>query len=173
MKNLICRLLAFGCWAACIVAPLLALYLLWDLPLLMKLIREGGSQSAKIHWETVVHWQEVTVWAIAAVNLAITLLALYFLRPVLLQFAEGEFFNLANSVNLRRFSWVMVFQGLLRPMGLTTLVLSWNHPPGQRMLSLGFSGGAIGFLGLGFLLLMISDLLVRGAELERENAQFV
>ena len=76
MKNLVCRLLAFGCWASCIVGPLLALYLLWDLPLLMRLLREGSSQSLKIHWETVVHWQEQTVWAIMAVNLAITLLAL-------------------------------------------------------------------------------------------------
>lgn len=173
MKKSVCRLLAFACWAACIIGPLLALYLLWDLPLLMKLIREGSAQSMKIRWETVVHWQEVTVWAIATVNLGITLLALAFLRPVLLQFAEGAFFNWTNSVNLRRFSWVMVIQGLLRPMGLTTLVLSWNHPPGQRMLSLGFSGDAIGFLSLGFLLLMVSDLLVRGAELEQENAQFV
>lgn len=172
MKSWLCRLLAFGCWAACLIGPLLALYLLWDLPLFIRLIQES-RELKDIHLETVVHWQWLAVWGIMALNLAITLLALYFLRPLFLQFAQGEFFNYSNSLHLRRFSLVLLLQGLLQPLGLSTLVLSWNHPEGQRLVSLNFSGQEIRFLALGFLFWMISDLLVKGAELERENGQFV
>lgn len=172
MKNRICSLLAFGCWAACIIGPLVALYLLWDLPLLMDLLKDG-HQVSQIQWETVVNWQRQAVWTVLALNLVLTLLSLYFLRPVLLQFARDEYFNYTNSLYLKRFSWVLVIQGILHPLGFVTLLLSWNHPPGQRLLSLSFSGEEIRFLALGFLFLLVSDLLVKGAELELENAQFV
>jgi hypothetical protein len=172
MKQKICKLLAFGCWAACLIGPLLALYLLWDLPLLMKLLKDS-PEVRQIQWGTVVYWQKLAVWGVMSFNLAITLLALYFLRPVLLQFAQGAFFNYANSLNLRRFSWVLVFQGILHPLGFITLLLSWNHPAGQRLVSLSFSGEEIRFLALGFLFLLVSDLLVKGAELELENGQFI
>lgn len=172
MKKALCHLLAFGCLLVWVLGPLLLIYLLWDLPLLIKLFKANNSQH-NIQWETVLHWQWLGIWGFMVFQLGLTLLTVYFLRPVLLQFAQGAFFNYSNSLNLRRFSLVLLIQGLIHPLGIATLLLSWNHPPGQRLLSLSFSGAEIRFISLGFLFWLVSDALVKGAELAQENEQFV
>ncbi|MBU2985477.1 hypothetical protein KO528_08940 [Saccharophagus degradans] len=81
-------------------------------------------------------------------------IGLYFLRRAFSNFAKGELFTLSNSRDLKLFSIFLFIQTLAKPLhfSLTSILLSMNHPAGQKMLSVSLGSGEIKVFSLAMIL---------------------
>lgn len=129
----------------------------------------------EVQWQTVQTWQLHSIWWLSWSGVLVLCACLYTLKPVLKQFGDRQFFNGENSLALRRLSRLLFLQALLHPVlvSAASLLLSWNHPPGQRLLSVSFSSQTFQLMLMSGLMLMVSELLVEGCGLAEENQQFV
>jgi hypothetical protein len=166
-------LIAWGCLAILIVVPLSALFFLVNIDAFADLTKR--SLELPIQWQTVNELQWYGFWLLSVFYLAIGLGGFYFLRRAFVNFAKGELFNLNNSRHLRLFSIFLFVQALAKPLhfALSSMLLSWNHPPGEKMLSVSLGSGEIEVLSLAMILWVMSDLLVKASKLDKENKQFI
>ncbi len=167
------RIIAFGCIAIIIVAPIIALYFLINIDQFAEITR--NNLALPIQWQTVSDMQWYSLWLLTALYAAIGLTGLYFLRRAFFNFAKGQLFNYSNSHDLRLFAILLFVQALAKIMYLTisSVLLSINHPAGQKIVSVSFGSDEIKVIALGMILWVVSDLLVRGSKLENENKQFI
>jgi len=165
--------IAHVCTLALLVFPLGALYLLVDIGAFARLSQ--AELPIPIIWQSVGSAQWYGFWVLTALYLAPGLIGLFYLRRAFANFANGEFFNSANSRDLKQFSVFLFIQALAKPLhfSIATLLLSMNHPPGQKMLSVSLGTNELKVIVLAMILWVISELLLKGAELERENKQFI
>ncbi|MEM6302363.1 MAG: hypothetical protein AAF749_11540 [Pseudomonadota bacterium] len=173
MTQHLARIVSLLCTVWLIVAPVGALYLLLDHAAFTTMVR--AEQQLPVQWHTVGTSQLYVVWLLAVIDVGLGTLGILFLRRAFQSFARGEWFDESNSRDLRRYAALLVAQALARPIvgALTSVVLSLNHPPGERMLSLTFGSNELWYLLAGFVTWVLADLLVRGASADRENRQFV
>ena len=166
-------LIAWSCTALLVVVPLGALYFLVSIHDFAALARR--NIGLPIDWGTVVDWQWYALWSVTSLYLTIGLIGLYFLRRPFANFARGELFNLANSRDLRRFSILLLVQALAKPLhfALSSLLLSANHGPGEKMLSISVGSGEVRMIALALIFWIVSNLLIEGGNLQAENRQFV
>lgn len=166
-------LIAWGCTALLIVVPLAALYFLLSIQDFAALTRR--SFGLPVEWDTVVGWQWYAVWGVTFLYLTIGLVGLYFLRRPFANFARGELFNFANSRDLRRFSILLLVQALVKPLhfALSSVLLSANHGPGAKMLSISVGSSEVRMVALALVFWIVSNLLIEGGNLQAENRQFV
>lgn len=167
------QLIAWGCLAVLVIAPVAALYFLINIDAFATLARR--TLELPIQWQTVESWQWYSLWVSTSLHLAVGLGGLYFLRRAFENFAKGELFNRNNSRNLRLFAIFLFAQALATPvhLGLSSVLLSLNHPTGQKLLSVTLGSGEIKVITLAMILWVMSDLLIKGTQIERENKQFV
>jgi len=166
-------LISWGCLAIILFATTAMIWLLFNINGLANLAK--SNISLPIVWSTVEQWQWYVLWVITLLNVLIGLVGLYFLHRAFAKIAKGELFNLMNSKNIKRFSVLLFVQVLAKPLyySLSSVVLSWNHGPGEKMLSVTFGSQEIVTLGLAMILWVISDLLILGNKLQSENQQFI
>lgn len=166
-------LIAIGCMAMLILTPVAALYLLIDIELFSSLAR--NNLNLPIQWQTVSDTQWYGLWLLTLIYIVIGLAGLYFLRRAFSNFAKGQLFNHNNSRDLRLFAILLFVQALAKPLHFTlaSLLLSINHPAGQKVLSVSLGSGEIKVIALAMILWVMSDLLIRGSQLENENSQFI
>lgn len=166
-------LIAWGCTAILVLAPIIALFFLLDVDAFATLAQR--TLGLPIQWQSVTSMQWYGLWLLTALYLAIGLGGLYFLRRAFANFAKGELFNQDNSHDLRLFSIFLFAQALAKPLhfALSSVLLSLNHPAGQKMLSISFGSGEIKVISLAMILWVMSDLLVKGSKIENENKQFI
>jgi hypothetical protein len=129
-----------------------------------------------IQWETVQGWQLESVWWLSLLGFGVLCACLYTLRPVLRQFSQGLFFDLNNSLRLRRLSRLLFLQAAGVSPVLTSaagVLLSWNHPPGQRLLAVSVSSDTFQLILMSGVMLIVSEILVEGCALAEENQQFI
>lgn len=167
------RLIALGCMAILITSPFIALYFLINVELFAAMAR--NNLSLPIQWQTVSDIQWYSLWLLTVFYVATGLAGLYFLRRAFSNFAKGQLFNLSNSRDLRLFSILLFAQALAKPLhfSISSMLLSMNHPAGQKMLSVSFGSDEVKVIALAMILWVMSDLLVRGSKLENENNQFI
>ncbi len=167
------RLIALGCMAILFTTPFIALYLLINIELFAAIAK--SNLGLPIQWQTVSNMQWYSLWLLTVSYIAIGLAGLYFLRRAFSNFAKGQLFNHSNSRDLRLFSILLFAQALAKSLhfSLSSVLLSMNHPAGQKMLSVSFGSGEIKVIALAMILWVMSDLLVRGSKLESENKQFI
>ena len=167
------RLIAFGCMAILITVPFIALYFLINIELFAAMTR--NNLGLPIQWQTVSDIQWYSLWLLTIFYIAIGLAGLYFLRRAFSNFAKGQLFNHSNSRDLRLFSILLFAQALAKPLhfSISSVLLSINHPTGQKMLSVSFGSDEVKVIALAMILWVMSDLLVRGCKLESENKQFI
>lgn len=165
--------IAWTALALLILLPAIALYGLFDIDAFADLARDHWALP--VQWDTVAPAQWYALWGLMVLYLALGALGLYFLRRAFSNFAAGELFNQANSRDLKRFSALLLAQACATPLyvGLASLVLSLNHPAGQKFFSLAFGSNEVKAIAFGLVLWVLSDLLVEGGRLQRENRQFV
>lgn len=173
MTRRLSLIIAWGCTAGLLVMPLAALYFLFNIDAFATLARQ--NLNLPIEWSTVVGWQWYALWALTFLYLCIGLAGLFFLRRPFMNFARGELFNEANSRNLRRFALLLFLQALAKPLhfGLASVLLSANHGPGNKMLSISVGSGEARILAVAIVFWVVSNLLVEGSRLQTENRQFV
>ena len=173
MHRLFCLLVTWSCLLVLVVAPVAAVYLFIDIDTFAGLAMNNLPIS--IQWDTVTTAQWWGLWVATVLNLGVGVWGLFFLRRAFVHFSRGEFFNQSNSRDLRMFSVLLFVQAFTKPLhtAVSSVLLSWNHPPGQKMLVISFGSGEVKMSLLAVILWVICDLLVRGGELEQENKQFV
>lgn len=166
-------LISWGCMAVIIFVPTAALYFLMDLDSFAALAK--SNLALPIQWDTVLTWQWYALWVLTTLYVAMGLAGLYFLRRAFANFAKGELFNQANSRDLRFFSIFLFVQALTKPMhfAVSSVLLSLNHPAGEKMLAISLGSNEITFIALAMILWVASDLLIEGSKLQAENRQFV
>ncbi len=167
------RLIALGCMAMLITAPFITLYFLINIELFAAMVR--SNLGLPIQWQTVSDIQWYSLWLLTVLYVATGLAGLYFLRRAFSNFAKGQLFNHSNSRDLRLFSILLFVQALAKPLhfSISSMLLSINHPAGQKMLSVSFGSDEVKIIALAMILWVMSDLLVRGSKLESENKQFI
>ncbi|MBV1928611.1 MAG: DUF2975 domain-containing protein [Gammaproteobacteria bacterium] len=167
------RLISLGCMALLIATPFLSLYFLINIELFATMTR--SNLGLTIEWQTVTDIQWYSLWLLTIFYIAIGLAGLYFLRRAFSNFAKGQLFNHSNSRDLRLFSILLFAQALAKPLhfSISSVLLSLNHPAGQKMLSVSFGSNEVKVIALAMMLWVISDLLVQGSKLESENKQFI
>lgn len=173
MTRQLSLLVSWGCTALLILVPLAAVFFLVNSGLFIGLIKT--TIDLPIQWQTVSRGQWYAFWVLTTVYLIIGLIGLYFLRRAFTNFAKGEFFNFTNSRDLRRFSIFLLAQTLATPIhfALSSVLLSLNHPAGQKMLSFYFGSAELRAIGVALILWVMSNLLIEAGKLETENRQFI
>jgi len=167
------RLIALGCMCILIAAPVAALYLLTNIELFA--IIATSNLNLPIQWHTVSDIQWYSLWLLTLFYVAPGIVGLYFLRRAFSNFSKGELFNHSNSRDLQLFSVFLFAQAIAKPLhfSLASLLLSINHPVGQKVLSISLGSAEIKVIALAMILWVMSDLLVSGNKLENENKQFI
>lgn len=173
MSRRISRLISWGCSALLVSLPLAALFFLINLGAFSRFV--GSSFSLPIQWHSVSVGQWYGLWVVMALYVSIGLTGLFFLRRAFANFAAGELFNPANSRDLRRFAGLLLVQAVATPLhfALSSVLLSLNHPAGEKILSITFGSNELNAIAVGLVLWVMSDLLVEGSRLQTENQQFV
>lgn len=165
--------IAWVCLLILAAMPVASAYYLLNIDAFASLAKQ--SLLLPIHWASVTTGQWYGLWLLTFFYLATGVCSLYFLRSAFVNFSKGEFFNLSNSRNLRIFSVLLLAQALANPLhlSLSSILLSFNHPAGQKVLSISIGSSEIKTIILGMILWVISDLLVKGSKIESENKQFI
>lgn len=91
------------------------------------------------------------------------------------RYRRGEILSDACADDILRIGRAMVFLAaatVLVPT-LQVLVLSWQSPPGQRVLQVGLDSGTLGFLLSGGLMFVIGWVMREAARVKAENEGFV
>ncbi len=173
MSRKLSLVIAWVCSGLLVATPIAALFYLLRVEAFAGLTK--ATIGLPIQWWTVSDGQWYSLWALTAAYLSIGLVGLFFLRRAFSNLAKGELFNLSNSRDLRRFSVLVFVQALATPVhiGLASVILSLNHPAGQRMLSLSVGTNELKAVGVALILWVMSDLLVEGSRLHAENEQFI
>ncbi|MEM9388600.1 MAG: DUF2975 domain-containing protein [Pseudomonadota bacterium] len=167
------QLVAWACAGLILAQVLLGAYALFDIGAFARLTQR--TLALPIQWVSVEPTQWYALLLLTVLAALPGLAALYFLRRSFAKFARGEYFNDANSRDLRRFAVLLLAQALLRPLHhvLASVVLSVNHPPGQKLLSLSLGSHELQAIGLALVFWVLASLLLEGARLQSENRQFV
>ena len=113
--------------------------------------------------------------AVTALPVGLLVYALLEARRLFAEYAEGGFFNWSAARRLRRIALVICSLAFVGPLTRTllVLVLTFNNPPGQRLLSIGLSFNDY-FMGMvGGLLLAIAWVMVEAARISEENREFI
>ena len=173
MRRQFSHFIALGCTTILIGTPLVAVYLLFNIDSIAELVKT--NVDLPIQWETLTDAQLYGFWTLTVLYVFTGLAGLYFLRRAFSNFAKGELFNFSNSRDLRIFSMFLFAQALLKPLHsmASSLILSINHPPGERFISITLGSVEFTVIALAMILWVMSDLLINANQLESENKQFV
>lgn len=158
---------------ACVGLPLL---LIWQLvfygpvPGDMAAVFPGLAVS-----EAVSQTQLWLALLLGFIPFGIGLWLLVTMRALLGLYAQGQALSVDAAGDIRRIGLGLLALGVLpiviRPV--QGVLLSWNNPPGERMLSVFFGSNDIGFLLGGAVMLMIGWAMAEAAEAAAENRAFV
>lgn len=173
MTQILSRLVSWGCAMVLVLAPAAFAYLLWDIDLFAHLAQR--QIDLPVRWQSVTHWQWYTLWVTTLMYLGIGWAAIFYLRCAFVRFASGELINLKNSRNIRRFAELFFLQTLAKPVLITlsSLLLSANHPAGQKMLSVSLGSNEILGIAMAFVFWVISSLMFEANRIQSENEQFI
>lgn len=105
----------------------------------------------------------------------ILIYALVLLVRLFKNYEQQEIFNFENTVlytKLARsiFYWVI---GNFIYTGALSVILSFNNPPGERMLQLSFTGVDVMTLFLGVVVVVISWVMKEGYDISEEHSQTI
>ncbi len=173
MTRTLASLIHWICTAWLLVLPAAALYYLVNIDSLAALA--STNLALPIQWFTVGSGQWYALWGVTVLYLSFGYAGVWYLRKAFRSFALGNWFDAENSRSLRRFATLLILQGAAKPIhfGLASVILSLNHPAGERMLSISFGSNELILVISGIVFWVLADLLVEGTKADAENRQFV
>lgn len=166
-------LIAWGSCGLMIAMVVTGLYFLFFIDSFLSFAQ--SSFPIAIQWQTVVSWQLYSLWVVMALSAGLSVGGLFFLWRAFRGFADGQFFTDRNSRSLRMFAIFLFLQALVSPIrfAAASVILSANHPPGQKMLSISLESNSVETIAYGLILWIVSELLIAARKIETENRQFV
>lgn len=131
--------------------------------------------SFAIQWNTVVAWQLYVTWLVTLIPATIVFWGLMNLRRAFYAFSENDVFNMTNVTLVKRFAFALILSAVLKTlmMSVVSVVLSANHPAGQKMLSLLFSSYDLVTIFVGLMFWLVAKILIQAHALSEENKQFI
>lgn len=101
--------------------------------------------------------------------------ALDLLRRLFQLYKEGEVLSERAALLIRRIGKAMLILAVLKITAhpLKTLLLTWQSPPGSRMIAVSIGQAEVGFLLLAGLLTVIGWAMTEAARMAEENRSFV
>ncbi len=173
MTQKLAALVAGLCVIWLVALPIAAVYLLIDIEQFGLLAKENLKMP--IQWFTVGKGQWFGLWTVTAMYLGVGYLGTWYLYQAFRSFARGAWFDEGNSRHLRRYAGLLMLQAILSPLhfSLASVILSINHPPGQKLLSVLAGSKELTMIAAGLILWVLADLLVKGIRADAENRQFV
>ncbi len=173
MSKTVLNAISILCLASMIGGVILILICLFNFSWFELVIQE--NIDVPIQWHTVERWQWYSLWGLTTAFLLFGLCGVYYLFLSVRGISAAGLFDLKNSVYLRRFALIALSQVILKPMCFTLaiILLSWNHPAGQKMLVISVGSEQVSTLVLGLIIWVMSDMLVAGNELDVENKHFI
>lgn len=103
--------------------------------------------------------------------LAVWELILYYLILLFKAYEQGDIFSYQTVRYLQYVGYAVVAGQVLHPFyeALLSLVLTWHHPRGERMISIGFSGTNLGLLLAALMIILIAWIMREGCRLKEEQ----
>ena len=142
-----------------------------------ELLQRVGLAASAQPWggPTYTNWQQVMVLLVLSLPAALTGLALAQMGQGFRWLARGEMYWLRAHAALRRFAGWTVLAFLAGPLAgtLATVLLTLNHPSGQKQLALALSSMQLQSLLMAALVWVFAHLLLRAHAIAEENRQFV
>lgn len=133
------------------------------------------SVEFAIQWRTVELWQLYLLCVLAAVPSMLIVWGLLRLRQTFFAFKQQSIFKISNAVNVKHFALMLILapiiQFFIRP--LSSILLSVNHPAGQKVLSISFNSYDIFTFLIGLVFWLIAKILIEANALSEENKAFV
>jgi hypothetical protein len=97
------------------------------------------------------------------------------LRQTFRAFSQNAIFELTNVLNVKRFAFALmlapIINTIVRPV--TSVMLSLNHPPGEKVLSVSFNSADIPTFLIGLVFWLLAKILLEASILAQENNEFV
>ena len=127
---------------------------------------EGSVASGPFLWLGV---------AVGLLPAAALFWALDLLRRLFRHYKDGDVLTESAAILIRQIGKAMLLLALLKFAihPLQTILLTWQSPPGSRMVSIAIGQSEVGFLLLAGLLTMIGWAMTEAARIAEENRSFV
>ncbi len=106
---------------------------------------------------------------------SIVMYALAVLIRLFRNYEKGDVFSLANAQSYQKLGYCLFYwvAGSVVYGALMSVILSFNNPPGERILSVSFVGMDVLTLIFGFIVLIISWVMKEGYILADENSHTI
>jgi hypothetical protein len=170
------RRIASGMSAATVVLAILlvaaAIYLAVDTAAFGEALREGGVAGSIASLTPALR---TLALALGLPSLALILWTLWNAFWLFRAYRAGEVVSLEIGRRIRRIGGTLVAFPFVSTAAsvLTSIVVSWNNPEGQRQLVLSIGSDAIVMVVTGAMLMMVGWSMVEASRIADENRQFV
>lgn len=134
------------------------------------LVQYGIDIQAITHTELSIRTRVLSI-VVSIVYSSILLFALKSLTQLFKNYQRGDIFTLKNAQLYQKLGYSVfywVFGGIVY-QAIMTVVLSFNNPPGQRILAITMTGVDILSLLIGFFVIMISWIMQEAYRITDEN----
>ena len=117
-------------------------------------------------------------WLAASLNLlplAVTLYALFNLQKLFGLYATGQVFTSETVRCFRNMGWALI---IMMPVNILfhsalSVLLSFDHPAGERMLAVSLSSNHLGMAIVGTVIVIISWVMAEATRIAQENAEII
>jgi len=98
-------------------------------------------------------------------------LTLYFLIKLFMLYENAEIFSIYSVLYIRRIAYVLLIGQLMNPLydGLITLTMTWNNPPGQRIIAVAIDSTNVGLILMASVIIIISWIIAEACKLREEQ----
>ena len=120
-------------------------------------------------------WQKYTTMSAMMIPSLVLAYGIYRLRKMFGAFAHNAIFQPEPIRHLKAFGIALMAQTLIKPMtgAATSVLATFHHPAGERILAIGLSNAEASTLFLGGLILVIAWVLGEAARIDDENRSFI
>jgi Protein of unknown function (DUF2975) len=175
-KGIVMRTWNLAIRLLCLVGAALLLAAPWSMAFdahPMALATQGQSSNLNLGIETLAQRQRAVL-----VSLLPALAGLYALArlwQLFGRYARGEVFSAATVRVFAHFAYGLLAFWCVSVLGrgLMSVALTWDRPPGHRVLMLGLGSDDFVLLLFGVVLVAIAQVMRRAAQLAQDNAGFV
>ncbi len=113
------------------------------------------------------------IWGflITAISTSVSLLMIYYVIKLFKLYESGTIFSLQNVKCIKRAGGLLMISQVITQLcnTLLTLILTWGNPPHHQMLELTFSGGNIGLVLVGLMVLVVGWVMTEAVKLRHEQ----
>jgi hypothetical protein len=110
---------------------------------------------------------------ISLIPLVFHLAVLYLLIALFRRFKEGDIFSQKNALAIKHCAYILLIGQLVGStiyQALLSVVLTWHNPPGQRVMSISFTGTNFGVVLIALLIVLISWIMLEAYKIKEEQA---